>query len=54
MKITTLGYLAWFLGLIGSTLVGQPVDVYAQSRRVAFYVVVHQDDWQLFIMPSST
>jgi hypothetical protein len=50
-KIATLGYLACFLVLIASMLFGQPLDVYAQSSRVAFYVVAHQDDWQLFMDP---
>jgi hypothetical protein len=50
MTIATLRYLVWFLGLGGSILVGQTADVYAQSEtKVAFYVVAHQDDWQLFM-----
>jgi len=47
--MATLRHLVWFLGLSGLVLVGQPVIVQAQSGRVAFYVVAHQDDWQLFM-----
>jgi hypothetical protein len=50
MTIATLRYLVWFLSIGGSILVGQTRDVYAQSKtKVAFYVVAHQDDWQLFM-----
>jgi hypothetical protein len=48
MRIANLRYLAW-LGLSGLVLVGQPGVVDAQSSGVAFYVVAHQDDWQLFM-----
>src|SRR5689334_15682063 len=51
MTIATLRYLAWFLGLSGSVLFGQPAVVHADSSKVAFYVVAHQDDWQLFMNP---
>jgi len=49
MTIVLMRYLAWFLGLSGLILAGQPALVQAQSSRVAFYVVAHQDDWQLFM-----
>ena len=49
MIIVALRYLVRLLGLSGSILIVLLTTVGAQSGRVAFYVVAHQDDWQLFM-----
>jgi hypothetical protein len=47
--MATVRYRAWFLVLSGSVLFGEPAVVHADSSQGAFYVVAHQDDWQLFM-----
>jgi len=49
MAPATPRFLPWCFCLSWSMLVGQSAVVYAQTDRVAFYAVAHQDDWQLFM-----